>query len=303
MSSTRQILESHSAHLDESMGVRLLTSSRPQFSPIVQAKDRGREPLREFGTLDINQLIPEPKQPRVEFDDDELERLAQSIRDNGLLSPIKARWSDSHEKWIIVFGERRWRAAQRAGLKTIHCQFVETDLAPAEILEQQLIENCLRADLQPIEQAQAFAALMELHGWTGKELAAKLHIATGTVSRALALLRLPADVQQQVAAGKISARSGYELSKLESPVIQQRLGKEIAGNSLSHQQTARAVRKRKGRPPSQKVRGTRQTFIAENGWKVIVTANQKGNHYDIEAALTYALEEVRHRIEHGCQLF
>jgi ParB family chromosome partitioning protein len=80
-----------------------------------QTKDRGREALREFGTTDINQLIPEPKQPRVEFDDDELERLAQSIRDNGQLSPIKARWSDSHEKWIIVFGERRWRAASAPG--------------------------------------------------------------------------------------------------------------------------------------------------------------------------------------------
>ena len=80
----------------------------------------------------------------------------KSIQEKGQLSPIRVRWSDEHQNWMIIAGERRWRATRRAGLPTIECYFHEGELAPSEILEQQLIENCLREDLRPIEEAKAF---------------------------------------------------------------------------------------------------------------------------------------------------
>ena len=113
-------------------------------------------------------VIPDPEQPRVEFSEEAIERLAQSITRKGQLSAIRVRWSDEFSKWVIIAGERRWRATKRAGLPTIDCYFHENGISKSEVLEQQLIENCLREDLQPIEEAKAFSMLMDLNGWTGQ---------------------------------------------------------------------------------------------------------------------------------------
>ena len=100
-------------HLDESLGVRR-QEARAVLSPVAQQRDIGRSPLRNLGRLDLDQVIPDPDQPRTEFAEEALERLAQSIRDKGQLSPIRVRWSAGAGKWIIVAGQRRWRATERA---------------------------------------------------------------------------------------------------------------------------------------------------------------------------------------------
>ena len=301
MASTRQSLDAFATNMQESMGVRQ-AELRPVLAPAPSKKDAGRRPLRNVGKLAISQVVPDPSQPRVEFSEEPLERLASSIRDKGQLSPIRVRWSDDLEKWIIISGERRWRAVQRAGMLDIECYFHEKELNPSEILEQQLIENCLREDLQPIEEAQAFAELMKLNGWTGKEVAAALRVHPSRVSRALALLKLPEEIQEQVKTGEVSARSAYEISKIPNAETQTDLAKKAAAGELSHSQAANAVRQRQGKPkPSP--RTTKQTFFGDNGWKVIVSAPRKGTYFEIEEALSSALEEVRHRINSGCQLF
>jgi ParB family chromosome partitioning protein len=104
------------------------------------------------------------------------------------------RWSEELAKWVIIAGERRWRAVRRAGLPTIDCYFLEDETTKPEVLEQQPIENCLRENLRPIEEACAFAALMELNSWTRKRLAENVSLPPAKVSRALALLKLPPDV-------------------------------------------------------------------------------------------------------------
>jgi ParB family transcriptional regulator, chromosome partitioning protein len=301
MANTRQSLDAFAGHLQESMGVRQ-TDFRPVLAPAPGKKDVGRRPLRNVGKLAITQVVPDPEQPRVEFAEEALEQLALSIRDKGQLSPIRVRWSDELEKWIIISGERRWRATQRAGLAEIDCCFDDGDLTASQVLEQQLIENCLREDLQPIEEARAFASLIELNGWTGKEVAQALRIHPSRVSRALALLKLPDRIQEQVSVGKISARSGYEISKLSNAEAQAKLAEKAATGELSHTQTSNAVRQRRGRAKPA-ARTTKQTFLSENGWKVIVTAPKKGTYFEIEQALTIALDEVRLRINSGCQLF
>lgn len=301
MASTRQTLDALSGHLQESMGVRQ-TDFRPVLAPAPGKKDIGRRPLRNVGRLAVNQIVPDPDQPRAEFSEEALERLALSIREKGQLSPIRVRWSEALEKWIIICGERRWRATQKAGLAEIDCYFDEGDLGPSEILEQQLIENCLREDLQPIEEAEAFASLMKVNGWTGKQVADALRVTPSRVSRALALLKLPDEIQEKVAAGVISSRSAYEISKLPNPETQSVLAERVAQGQLSAPQAAKAVRQRHGRAkPATRI--TNQTFFGDNGWKVVVTGPKKGNYFDIEQVLNQALEEVRIRINSGCQLF
>jgi ParB family transcriptional regulator, chromosome partitioning protein len=301
MASTRQSLNAFTSSMQESMGVRQV-ELRPVLAPPPAKKDVGRRPLRNVGKLAISQIVPDPEQPRVEFKDEALERLALSIREKGQLSPIRVRWSDELEKWIIISGERRWRATQRAGLVEIDCCFDEGDLPPSEILAQQLIENCLREDLQPIEEAEAFASLMKFNSWTGKQVAEALRVHPTRVSRALALLKLPEEIQEQVTAGLISSRSAYEISKLPSAETQAALAAKAATGELSSNQAASAVRQRKGKPKPAP-RTVIQTFFGENGWKVLVTGPTKGTYFEIEEVLSQALEEVRIRINSGCQLF
>lgn len=301
MASTRGTLAKLTPNLDESMG-RRAGQVQPLLSPVASPKDEGRRPLRTVGTVEIDRVAPDPDQPRSEFADEAIERLAQSIREKGQLLPIHVRWSDELAKWIIVTGERRWRATLKAGLPTIDCYFQEKPLNPSEILEQQLVENLLREDLKPIEQARAFAGLMRLNGWNGKQVAEALRVQPSTVSRAVALLRLPEDIQKQVDAGEIPARSAYELSKLTDDRTRQRLASETAAGRLSHHQAASAARQRRGKP-ARKSPGIRLTIPTEGGLKVTVTARHKGTYHDVEAALVEALEEVRLRLRNNVQLF
>lgn len=302
MVSTRNVLEQIKGKLDESMGVRA-NDARPQLSPVPNAKDIGRRALRTFGTLAIENVIPDPEQPRTEFDAGEIERLAESIRDKGQLHPIRVRWSEQHERWIIISGERRYRATKLAGLPSIECHFQDGELSKTDILEQQLIENLLREDLKPIEEAKAFDQLLQLNGWTGKELAEAICVNPSKITRALALLKLPLDIQQQVEEGTLSSRAAYELSKLDSD--EQRRAAlaqgEAATGPVTIDTVQKQVRQRKGKQ-SVKPRGLKQTFMTEEGYKVTVSAMKKGNYHEIEQALQQALDEVRLRIENNVQL-
>src|SRR4029453_6326106 len=126
--------------------------------------------------------------------------------------PIRVRWNAEHAKWVIISGERRYRAAMIAGLKTIACLFIDRPLTESEIRQESLIENLLREDLRPIEAAHGYRELMELNDWTMQQVAEALNITKGTISKALALLKLPEDIQDQVEQGTISPSSGYEVS-------------------------------------------------------------------------------------------
>lgn len=301
MASTRSMLEQISGNLNESLGVREF-DLRPQLSPVSSGKDVGRRPVRNFGKVDIHQVIPDPDQPRVEFTSEAIERLAESIRDKGQLSPIRVRWSEDLSKWIIIAGERRWRATKHAGLPTIECYFHEGELSRSDVLEQQLIENLLREDLKPIEEAKAFSALIEMNGWTGKQVAEALRIPESKVSRTLALLRLPEDIQDQVEAGTLAARSAYEISRIPDDETRRTLSRQASEGRLPHAQATNLVRQHRGKPRGI-VRAVKQTFVSEGGWKVTVSANSAGTYEEIEQALHDALEEVRHRIENGVKLF
>jgi ParB family chromosome partitioning protein len=272
--------------------------TRIQLSPVVSPKDIGRRPLKSFGRVDIDLVAPDPSQPRCEFSDEAIQQLARSITTKGQLHPIRVRWTDALEKWLIISGERRWRATKAAGLPTIDCYFQTGEASLSEILEQQLVENLLREDLKPMEQAQAFSQLMELNGWNGKQTAEALNISASKVSRSLALLDLPKDIQQRVIDGELAARSAYEVSKIPDDTARRELATKTADEKLTHEQTKAAVIQRKGKP-APKQRGFKQTFFADGGLKVTVTSSKKVTYDEVELAIIQALEEVRHYINQG----
>lgn len=293
MASVRDLLEKASGNLDESMGVRSL-DLRPTLTPVPDPKDVGRRPLRNVGRVDVNQVVPDPDQPRAEFTEEALDRLAASIRDKGQLTPIRVRWSAALGKWVIIAGERRWRATRRAGLETIDCVFVEGELSRGELLSQQLIENLLREDLKPVEEAKAFRELLALNDWTGKQLADALRIPPSKVTRSLALLDLPEDLQQQVERGDLPARSAYEIAKLGDDSKRRSLAEAVQDGGLTVEDTRKAVRTRTGKA-APKERGTREKYAAPGGVLVTVTAGRAVSDAEIEAALVHALEVVRAR--------
>ncbi|TWU34895.1 ParB/RepB/Spo0J family partition protein [Novipirellula artificiosorum] len=302
MANTRNRLKDIDSRLDESIGVRT-QDSVPKLSPVANLKDVGRRALRDFGSLAIESVIPDPEQPRTEFDADEIGQLANSIRDKGQLHPIRVRWSDQHGKWVIISGERRYRATLKAGLPTIHCHFQNGELSRTEILEQQLIENLLRQDLRPIEEATAFSQLLGLNNWTGKQLAEAIRVNPSKITRSLALLKLPDDVQHQVESGDLSARAAYELTKLPThEQVHAAIGsKDEQPQRITIVKAQSQVRQRIGKPKPEP-RGVRQTFMTEDGWKVLVTSPRRGNYDEMEQALILALEEVRLRIANKVHL-
>ncbi|MFO0849892.1 MAG: ParB/RepB/Spo0J family partition protein [Gemmataceae bacterium] len=285
------LLKKANSNLDESMGVRSV-DLRPTLTPVSDPKDVGRRPLRNIGRVDVNQVVPDPDQPRVEFTEEALDRLAASIRDKGQLTPIRVRWSAALGKWVIIAGERRWRATRRAGLEAIDCVFVEGELSRGELLSQQLIENLLREDLKPVEEAKAFRELLTLNDWTGKQLADALRVPPSKVTRSLALLDLPEDLQHRVELGELPARSAYEIAKLGDDETRRKLAEAVQGAGLTVEDTRKAVRTRKGKA-TPRDRGTREKYAAPGGVVVTVTAGRAVSSSEIEAALVHALGAVR----------
>jgi len=302
MATTSQLISDASRNLDESMGVRS-TDVRTALSPVPSPKDAGRRRQRNAGRIEIDRVIPDPDQPRTDFPEDAIQRLAASIRAKGQLMAIRVRWSESYQKWIIISGERRWRAARLAGLQMIDCVFHEDPLAEAEVLEQQLVENLLREDLRPIEEARAFASLMELNGWNGKQVAASLHLAPSKVSRSLALLDLPPDVQERVESGQLAARSAYELTRLPDEESRRSVADQVAEKGMTQVETARTVQQRQDRrKPKRKSTSPKIDFWAENGWKVTLSSKRPGTYHDVKEALQQALEETEIRIRSNIQI-
>jgi ParB family chromosome partitioning protein len=306
MATTQSTLEALEPQLDESIGVRQPKINRPRLSPVAATKDVGRRPLRNVGRIKLDQVIPDPSQPRKEFSLKSIDGLASSLRSHGQLAPIRVRWSATDHKWVIVYGERRWRAARAANLEMIDCYFDESDSSEAEILEQQLIENLLREDLSPIDQARGFSTLMDLKGWNGKQVAESLHVPASAVSRALALLDLPEDIQQKVDSGDIAARSAYEISKVGDNNSRRELA-EMATGGMTVSETREAVQNKIGKKPKPNRKehsaGVALKFPIENGLTVTVTSNRKVNYHEILEAIQQAEDEVQHRINNNVQLY
>ena len=186
-------------HLERLMGGRLEADAGHA------AKTVGVSQLPVARMIEVSRIVADPSQPRREFDDDDLERLAGSLRDIGQQQPVRVRWDGTQTRWVIISGERRWRAAQRAGMTSLMAVVEERALSDSQLLEAQMVENCVRSDLSAVEAGHAYRTLMTTWQCSQQELAARLHVSASKVSRALATLDLPAEVQREIA---ISNRGG-----------------------------------------------------------------------------------------------
>ena len=281
------------------MGVR--TGPPTSLAKKANAKDAERRPGRNYGSVPIEQVIPDPSQPRTEFNEDALQELSASFASKGQLQPIRVRWLENEGKWTIIAGERRWRAAQMAGLATIDCYFHDGGLTPSEILEEQIIENLQRRSLQPLEEARSFQALIKMNMWKKKEVASALGIHPAKVSRALKLLKLPADIQAKIESGELPARTAYEISKLDDESQQRAMLSAVSSEGLTNQQARNRVQIKRGKRMPQRV-GSKMTFDSYADHSVTVSSPAKTTYEAIEVALQTALEEVRHRIENNVQI-
>jgi ParB family transcriptional regulator, chromosome partitioning protein len=255
MSKREELLRSGGSNILSSMGAgqsqELPAGLDPAAALQRPAHLEGLTREKAAARIAVDRIVRDPDQPREEFDEEALQRLADSLRTRGQLQPIRVRWDEGRGVYVILVGERRWRAAQRAGLAELSCIVVEGELPADERLMIQLVENALREDLRPVEQARAYKALMEARGWSGNQLAKELHIAQSSVVRALALLELPAPVQAQVEQGALAATVAAELTKLPEPAMQAEVAQAIVDQGLTRSEVAEVVKAVRARRPAQ----------------------------------------------------
>jgi ParB family chromosome partitioning protein len=250
--SKRELLSEGLANVRESMGDFGDTVHRaPMPGPrALPAHLRGVVRSKDVSQIEVDRIDRDPEQPREEFDSEGLGRLAHSLLTRGQLQPISVRWDEGRGVYLIVCGERRWRAAKMAGLPTLTCVILKRPAGPGELLALQLVENALREDLTGMEQARAYKQLLDLNGWSARQLAGELAIHHAQVVRAMALLQLPAAVQEQVDDGGLPPATAYEVSKLEDPEAQAAMAQAAVEQKLTRSEVAEAVKAVKARRPS-----------------------------------------------------
>jgi ParB family transcriptional regulator, chromosome partitioning protein len=220
-------------------GLEALIPSSPQEDrePLAQPADRGPVVAEDaadssgptFDQLPIDRIDPNPRQPREGFDEEPMQELTASIEAVGVLQPIVVR--PNGERYQIVMGERRVRAARTAGLDRIPAIIRTTE--DDQLLRDALLENVHREDLNPLEEAAAYEQLLLDFGITQEELAARLGRSRPVIANAMRLLRLPGSVQRRIAAKTLSAGHARAVASLEDPVQQERLADRIVAEGLT----------------------------------------------------------------------
>ncbi len=299
------LMKSSRGIASESMGRPAMASmNRASTQAAAGRPDRleGVTRSKTAAEIPLAKIAPDPAQPREDFGDEALGRLAESMKTRGQLQPIRVRWDDGAGRYVIVCGERRWRAAGLAGMPTMSCVIMDGPITSGELLVIQLVENALREDLRPIEQARAFRALMESNGWSTHQVARELSVDQSSgVVRALALIELPPAVQAHVEQGTIAPATAYEVSKLDDPVAQAEVAARVVAEKLSRAETAEAVRRASSRS-SRKNRGrktTARTFRV-GGYKITVE-NRRGLDTESLRAVLLGGDAARLVRAKGCQ--
>ncbi|MCE3240089.1 MAG: Chromosome [Deltaproteobacteria bacterium] len=188
--------------------------------------------------VDIDKISPSPFQPRRAFDEIKLQELAMSIRSQGIIQPLVVR--PKGERFELIAGERRWRAAVKAGLSTV--PVVVRQASDRDALQLALIENLQREDLNPIEEATGYRRLQDEFTWSQEEVAEKVGKSRPAVTNALRLLSLPSEVQQEVASGNLPAGQARALLGLQSEAVIITAYREVLARALSTRETEKLVR-------------------------------------------------------------
>jgi ParB family chromosome partitioning protein len=239
--------------------------------------------------VDVDLISPNEYQPRHQPDDARLDDLARSIKANGVIQPIVVRKVDGGYR--IIAGERRWRAAQRAGMTRV--PVVIKELAPgrqAQLLEMALIENIQREDLNPIDEAAAYEKLSSEFGMTQEEIAAAVGKDRSSVANHLRLLKLPQEVRAEVAGGRLSMGHARALLGIADEGAQRQVAREVIAQNLSVRETETLV-KRTGKPEPARsapaavdvhTRAAEERLRMVLGTRVRIARREKGGRIEID---------------------
>lgn len=252
--------------------------------------------------VSVDQIEANPNQPRKSFESGSLDELAASIRASGVIQPIVVR--QVGVGYQLIAGERRWRAARQAGLE--HIPAIVREATDAESLELALVENLLREDLNPMEEAEAFRHLLTQFGWTQEQLAQRIGLDRTSIANVLRLLRLPETIQDDLRAGRLSMGHARALLALATIEEQLKLRDEILAHDLSVRATetsvraverspvaARTPRRRRGLSPE--LSALQQSLQRALMTRVLIAGNEHRGAIEI----TYATpEELERLTEH-----
>ena len=245
-----------------------------------------------FGDIPVDQIVPNPKQPRQVFDEDDLTELVESIQEVGLLQPIVVRRvTDGYE---LVMGERRLRATKKAGLATIPA--IVRDTAEHDLLRDALLENLHRVQLNPLEEAAAYQQMLDDFGCTQEELATRIKRSRPQISNTIRLLALPVPVQRRVAAGVLSAGHARALLGLKVDGMEE-LADRVVAEGLSVRATEEAVTllNRGDEPERRKAEPVAQPELFSHA------ATRLGDTWDTKVTVTMGRGKGRMVVEFGDQ--
>lgn len=294
MSKADSLMSRMGSGLADSIGLRSGQPAKPVYQNSgTEAPKTDFIRNRSVGEIHPSEVMPDPEQPRKFFNEEEIERLSSDIKQRGQLQPIRVRWSATHSKWLIIAGERRWRAVSKAGLEKITCIFIDREMSENEIRTEQLVENLLRENLTGMEEAKAYRSLMDANSWSATELSVSLNVSKGKVSKALSLLKLPEELQAQIEAGKISPSTAYELSKAKTVEQRTELAEMAAAGQFTQQDAANATKKKTD--STGKRRSTNETFRTGDNVKVAITSRRDIGDAGMIQALIEIAETIRKR--------
>ena len=247
----------------------------------------------------LEKILPNADQPRQGFDENKLLELTESVKSRGVIHPLIVRQHDSN--YQIVAGERRWRAAKLAGLKTI--PVIVKELTDAEVLELALIENLQREDLNPLEEAEAYQNLIDEHGLTQEELSKRVGKRRSSVANMLRLLRLPVEVRRMLLVGQISMGHARAILGVSGSRAQIDLARRVVKQSLSVRECEELTR-RGASPGSKRKRPARQDRYTPAEFRVVESLQRRlGTKVDLKkggrggkVVITYYAAEELERI-------
>jgi ParB family chromosome partitioning protein len=252
---------------------RRLSEERQELSPgiisLLSPDDRNRtSPVRQIA---VDRVDPNPEQPRLALDQDTLNELASSVREHGVLQPILVRPLPAG-RYQLVAGERRWRAAQIAGMETIPALVEELDDETA--LEIAIIENLQREDLSPLDEASMYQRMTRDYGYSVRKLAQKLGKDKGYVENRLRLADAPTEVRELVSLRKDTVSHAYELLKVDDPRRRRRLAEQVARGELTLSRLRARVEGRQADDPGHEPRRGRRVLTAAGEAQAAVAAGE-----------------------------
>ncbi len=210
--------------------------------------------------VSISDIVPRKEQPRKIFDQESLRELSDSIREHGVLQPLLVR--TKNKKFEIIAGERRWRAAQQAGLKTL--PVLIKDIDDEEAAEYSLIENIQRDDLTVLEEAQAYRNMIDNFSYTQEKLASRVGKSRAHIANTIRILKLPAEILDYIEQGKISAGHARAILGLSTEQEQIRAGRDIIAGNMTVREIEKTVKNKKSKTTKKKAVKTVEISEIEN---------------------------------------